>query len=170
MNFSLHIRFLLIFTLGLSFLNEGCQAEEELSNAIFENCCQEEFPNRTRLSYIVGSGLGYSMGYSSLDLFLSASLAGDKVPFLDFRNHIFNNGNYALNTAIGFRDLIECRNLLWGVNVAYDYYKNKRHSYNQVGTGFEIIGQRWDFHFNAYMPVGDKEKISTVLTMIFLMD
>lgn len=140
------IRSFLMLILGLAFLQERVQAEEQ----------------KVKLSHIEGSGLGYSIGYSSLALFLSNSFDNQNLtPFLDLRGHVFNNGKFAANAGLGLRYFNCCVEQIWGVNVVYDYLQHLQHyphrSYHQVGAGIEVIGDRWDFHMNAYVPVGHKK-------------
>lgn len=115
----------------------------------------EALPERIGLSHTEGSGLGYSIGYSSLDLFLSQPLFNQTVvPFIDLRGHLFNNGKYAANAGFGLR-FLSCRDQVFGANVFYDYLENKRHIYHQVGFGLEMLAGCWDVTLNGYFPVGD---------------
>lgn len=164
-NFS-HIRSLLMLLLGLAFVQEKSYGEEyseecstEMIGYMDENSILEQ---RISLRHTEGSGLGYAIGYTSLDLFLSQSFDNQSLlPFLDLRGHVFNNGKFAGNAGLGFRYFSPCFEQIWGVNVTYDYLQHLQHyprqSYHQVGGGLEIIGERWDFHLNAYVPVGDKK-------------
>lgn len=159
------IRSLLILILGLAFVQERSYGEEcfeEIIDCLDENEFNEFFGQRISLRHAEGSGLGYAIGYTSLDLFLSKSFDGQSfVPFLDLRGHIFNNGKYAANAALGFRYFNCCLKQIWGINVAYDYLQHLQQyphrSYHQIGGGLEIIGEMWDFHLNAYVPVGHKK-------------
>lgn len=115
-------------------------------------------PEHISVSHTEGRGLGYSIGYSSLDLFLSQPFS-DKtfVPFLDLRGHIFNNGKYAANAGLGFRYISDCFAQVWGINAFYDYLQTQRRIYNQVGMGLEVLGKHWDVRVNGYLPVGHKK-------------
>lgn len=157
------MRSLWILILGFTCIRENaCGAEsftDEVRCSVNENALHEQ---RIDLSHKEGSGLGYSIGYTSLDLFLSKSFQNQKfVPFLDLRGHVFNNGKLAANSAIGFRYFNCCSNQIWGINFTYDYLQHLQHypnrSYHQVGGGLEFIGKKWDFHLNAYVPVGHKK-------------
>lgn len=109
------------------------------------------------LSYTAGSGLGYSIGYTSLDLFLSQPFACQTcVSFFDLRGHIFNNGRCASNVGIGLRSLTNCvcSSTILGINVFYDFLNTKRGTYNQIGVGLEALGHEWDLLANAYLPIG----------------
>ncbi len=110
-------------------------------------------------SHTEGKGLGYSKGYSSLDLFLSQPFSNRTlVPFLDLRGHIFNDSKYAANAGLGFRILSKCKKQVWGINAMYDYLQTSQRPYNQVGGGLEVLGEKWDVRINTYIPVGGKKK------------
>ncbi len=112
---------------------------------------------RVEARHIEANGVGYNQGYSTLEGFftLPYTLDGSWVPFLDIRSHIFNDGNPAVNGGVGIRHLTDAR--IWGLNTYYDYRKTHRSHYNQVGFGFESLGDIWDYRLNAYVPVGKKE-------------
>lgn len=160
---SVLIRYFLMLILGLPFFQDKSFGEECPTEEII-GCTNEKgyLEQYISLRHVEGSGLGYAIGYSSLDLFLSKSLNNRRfVPFLDLRGHIFNNGKYAGNAGLGLRYL-NCRlEQIWGVYLGYDYLQHIQRyphpSYHQVGGGLEIIGKKWDFHLNAYVPVGDKK-------------
>jgi hypothetical protein len=132
-------RVFLILALGASLFTERCLGEA------------------LSLKHTEGTGLGYSIGYSSLNLFLSKTCE-QVTPFIDVRGHVFNNGKPAANAGLGVRYYSSCYKQIWGINVFYDYLRNTRHVYNQVGAGLEAMGEKWDFRCNAYVPVGSKRK------------
>lgn len=111
------------------------------------------------LSHTEGKGIGYSTGYSSLNLFLAIPFTNQNlVSFVDVRGHVFNNGMHAANAGLGIRYVSDCCKQIWGLNLFYDYFKNTRQSYNQIGFGFEVLAEKWDFALNAYLPVGHTKK------------
>lgn len=119
-------------------------------------CCQEG-PRSERISirHIEAKGIGYHHGYSSLELFLTPLTTYCKfMPFIDARGHIFNNGKFAANAGAGLRFLPECVNQVFGFNAFYDYRNTRRQHYNQVSAGLEVLGERWDYRINGYLPVG----------------
>ncbi len=121
--------------------------------------CNEMSPptQRVEAKHIESKGVGYQKGYTSIEGFFTIpyTLDGDWVPFLDLRGHIFNDGKMAANAGLGIRYL--CGNRAWGLNSYYDYRNTHRYHYNQVGFGFESLGEIWDCRLNAYLPVGKKE-------------
>lgn len=114
------------------------------------------FPEQITLSHTEGKGLGYTQGYTSLDLFLSQPLECGIVPFIDLRGHIFNNGKTASNSGLGIRWLDAYFDEVWGINAFYDTLQGKYRSYHQVGLGFEALGRNWDVRVNGYLPVKHK--------------
>lgn len=106
------------------------------------------------LSHTEGKGLGYSEGYSSLDLFLAKPSCFDPMtPFVDLRGHVFNNGKWATNSGVGLRWLTPCQQI-WGINAFYDSFQSDRRYYHQLGIGGEVLTETWEFHLNGYLPVG----------------
>ncbi len=108
---------------------------------------------RASARYIAGGGIGYSQGYTTLDAFCAPRPNPRNVmPFVDLRGHIFNNGRCATNVGLGLRKIAGCR--VYGVNTYYDFRNTKRINYNQIGVGFETLGNLWDFRLNGYVPLG----------------
>ncbi len=144
----------------LCFVYRSCGAEENSTpEPAAHSPIKNPAPEHISVGHIKGKGLGYSKGYSSLDLFLSQPFSQEQlVPLLDLRGHIFNDGKYAANGGLGFRYLSERFKQVWGINVMYDYLQTSRHPYNQVGGGVEALGKKWNARINLYVPVGKKEQ------------
>lgn len=109
--------------------------------------------SRTTLRHIEGGGIGYKNGYTTLEAFLASdpNLYNTTV-FLDFRSHVFNSGRWAANAGIGIRSVWQ--NRVYGVNAYYDYRNGERFDSNQLGAGFESLGELFDFRINGYLPFG----------------
>lgn len=117
-------------------------------------CCSREH-NRTSIRHIEGGGIGYNHGYTTLEGFFAPNPEQmDLIPFLDVRGHIFDNGEWAANTGLGLRRVVD--NRIYGLNIYYDYRETKRSNFNQIGLGAESLGTCWDFRLNGYLPVGRK--------------
>jgi hypothetical protein len=89
----------------------------------------------------------------------------DIQPFVDVRNHIFNNGEYALNLGIGARFCDFWLGGAFGLNLYYDFLHWDHHDYHQVGFGVEFLDIdlccfSFDFRLNTYFPVGDHSHCS----------
>ena len=114
-------------------------------------------PELIGASHTEGKGLGYTRGYTSLDLFLSQPFCRyGLVPFLDLRGHMLNDANYAANAGLGLRWLNRWGQV-WGANWFYDYFETPRRPYNQVAMGLEVLSTNWAVYLNGYLPVGHKK-------------
>lgn len=114
-------------------------------------------PYQVKIRHIEPDGIGFTKGYSSLDLSLSCPSCDDHlVSFLDLRGHVFNDGKFAVNTGLALRWLPECSCRVWGINLFYDYRQTHKRPYNQISMGLEALGERWDFRVDGYLPVGAK--------------
>ncbi len=85
-------------------------------------------------------------------------------PFLDLRGHVFNNGESAANAGIGLRIAPSTIDVLFGANVYYDYrFIRSGASFNQMGCGVELLGNRLDFRLNGYIPINTHKTLHTDL-------
>lgn len=111
--------------------------------------------SRASIRHIEGGGIGYSQGYTTLDVFSATEPElFSATSFLDLRGHLFDNGKWAANAGFGTRKIFGCRS--YGVNGFYDYRSTRRANYSQVGVGLETLGTTWDVRLNGYLPVGHK--------------
>lgn len=130
-----------------------------------EECCYEdscfslEEARRDRISarHLEGTGVGFTRGYTSLDLFLSHCFCDNLYPFLDLSGHYFNNQKWAANGGLGLRYLMDNCPSIFGFNVFYDYYKPRRHQYHQIGGGIEWLTPCWSVNINGYFPVSQRK-------------
>ncbi len=117
------------------------------------SCGVSPRPYQAGMRHIEGKGIGYTKGYTSLNLFLAPSILRNPiVPFLDGRIHVFNNGRLATNLGAGLRFITP--SFVYGLNAYYDYRATSRQNYNQISLGWEALGKVWDFRLNGYFPVG----------------
>lgn len=107
-------------------------------------------PQRVNLRHIEWKGLGYDTGYTTLEAFYALE---DRcyTPFFDARIHVLDDGRFASNLGLGARTMWGCRS--YGLNLYYDYRLTRKRSYNQIGIGFESLGEMWEFRANGYLPV-----------------
>jgi len=114
-------------------------------------------PKRVDLSHIEGKGIGYSVGYTRLDLLLAPDYKAEGLlPMIDLNGLRFNDNTYAANVGLVGRYLTNSLCEILGGNIYYDYRQGVRGDYHQLGVGLEVIGKRWDFRANAYVPFGVK--------------
>lgn len=106
---------------------------------------------RIGIRHIEGGGIGYNKGYTTFEGFIAPDPESWKaMPFLDLRGHVFDNGKIAVNAGGGVRAI--ARDRAYGLNVFYDFRNTDRIHYNQMGVGMEILGKRFDFRTNGYLP------------------
>ena len=125
-----------------------------------DTCCVElpvELPPPflLRLRHLEGTGVGFSTGYSTVQL-LTTPLDCWLEDFylLDLRAHLFNDGKWAANGGVAYRYFTETAKA-FGVNGFYDYRRSTHQdSYSQVGAGLEYMGGAFDFRINGYLPIG----------------
>ncbi len=102
------------------------------------------------------NGVGYDNGYSTGAVFLAPVWRHEFLPFIDFRAHIFNNGQWAFNTGVGVRAEATDEWILGG-NLFYDYRGGKKFSPQQIGGGLEALGEHFDIRLNGYGPIADTD-------------
>lgn len=126
-------------------------------SSVTPSCQSYTSSQRAYVKHIESKGIGYNEGYTTLGAFLTpAHYLGSTLPFLDLRAHVFNNGRFASNVGIGARYLSDTP-IIYGGQFFYDFRRTHRQSYNQIGIGFEVLGNRWETRLNGYLPVGDKK-------------
>lgn len=135
------------------------EQEDDSDTEAQEECKQKELIDglrsiRMTLRYTSPRGIGYNPGYTTIEGFFAPPywMGGSWIPFLDVRNHIFDNGKFAANVGAGLRYLSLGR--IWGGNAYYDYRNAGRFHCNQIAIGFETLGEDWDVRVNGYFPVG----------------
>jgi hypothetical protein len=136
-------------------------AEEEPEEP--ENECPKNPSSfRVTLKHREANGIGYSEGYSSLDVFFTFSSIKNLRPFFDIRAHIFNDGKPAANVGFGLRYLPKLINAVVGFNTFFDFKQGNHGTFEQLGAGIEILGTKWDFHVNGYIPIINSDDIYRV--------
>ena len=95
------------------FSSEADENDKKKSRA--EDCGSGPKSMRITARHIEGRGVGYTQGYSTLEMFLAPPASVDKsfLPFLDLRGHIFNKGKPAANAGFGLRFI---GNHIFGIN------------------------------------------------------
>ena len=109
--------------------------------------------------HVSPEGVGYSHGYTTMEqLLFPLRLRCNLWPFLDFRMHIFDNGELAANAGLGFRYLPPEARIAFGLNAYYDFRETShRTRFSQAGLGFEMLSGCWDFRINGYLPIEEKK-------------
>jgi len=81
--------------------------------------------------------------------------------YTDIRAHLSDEGNFFGNFGVGRRMYLNQFNTVVGTSVWYDLDLDRPevfgHTLHQVGLSFELLGDRWDYRFNGYIPVGSSD-------------
>lgn len=126
----------------------------ESSNPSIQECTSAYHNMNVGLRHQEARGVGYKKGYTTLEFFGASDYFGNYfLPFLDLRGHVFNDGRLAGNVGIGARSLISSINHFIGGYVYYDVRNAHRLTVNQIGPGFEVLGNRMEYRINGYFPV-----------------
>jgi hypothetical protein len=139
-----------LYTLSIVFTTLLSASEPEIVDESSPN------PFNMSFSHNDGRGIGYSEGYTSVDLLYTPSFQAEKNMqyFLDARAHMFNDGKSAANVGLGARYLDYKKQKVYGANLFYDYRQVHHDGFQQMGLGIEVLGKRWDFRMNGYIPFG----------------
>lgn len=132
--------------------------DEELECTQSNPCCNLCCEDWIYLEHTEGRWLDNNQGYTSLGIFLPLPVLGSKfLPFVDLREHLFNNGKTAGNFGAGLRFIDYETSTAFGVNAFFDYRKASwNHYFYQLGLGFEVLTPCYDFRVNTYLPIGEK--------------
>lgn len=148
------------------FDNEDCVAEADTSENSCRSCLNKSneccevwgYPFRLYIDHVEGRWLDNSEGYTSFGSFLALQELDvkcyDVFPFLDVREHVFNNGRTAANLGGGFRFIDRKNYKVFGINAFYDYREKHHKRYSQLGIGLEMLSYCWDLRLNGYFPMG----------------
>ncbi|MCP2731703.1 right-handed parallel beta-helix repeat-containing protein [Limnofasciculus baicalensis] len=107
-------------------------------------------------------GAGYEEGFTSFEGFLPLfQTPGKNLTFVEGRLLLQNNGDLGGNVVLGQRFFDESSHRVYGGYIAYDNRDTSKNSFNQLGVGFETLGENWDFRINGYLPIGDNRQLSS---------
>jgi len=106
------------------------------------------------IQYTTGPGYGYRDGFSTLLGFIPILQSDVGILFGDLRGTLNNDALLSSNVGAGYRYYNPDRDRIWGANVFWDYRNGDHHDFNQVGFGFESLGQFWDARCNVYLVAG----------------
>lgn len=100
-------------------------------------------------------GAGYEQGFTSFEAFLPLSQTpGKNITFLEGRLLLQNNAKLGANIVLGQRFFGASTHRVYGGYIAFDERDTDKNSFNQLGLGFETLGEDWDFRINGYIPIG----------------
>jgi trimeric autotransporter adhesin len=125
------------------------------STAMAQTSTAPTFTPRLGVRYTT-EGSGYE-SFSSFEGFLPVfQTPGNSLTFLQGKVLLDNDSNVATNILLGHRIFSPEGNRVVGGYIAYSTRDTGKSNFNQLGLGFETLGN-WDFRFNAYLPLGTSE-------------
>ena len=80
---------------------------------------------------------------------------GGDLTFLEGRVLLDNDANLGSNAIIGHRAYNKQDNRVYGGYIGYDTRDTGHKFFQQIGLGFESLGETWDIRTNFYIPIGD---------------
>ncbi|NJN85323.1 MAG: DUF1565 domain-containing protein [Leptolyngbyaceae cyanobacterium SL_7_1] len=84
---------------------------------------------------------------------------GRSITFFQPRLLLDNGGNLGGSAVLGHRFYHRESDRIFGGYVAYDHRQTDESNFSRVGLGLESLGERWDFFFHAYIPIGDTRQL-----------
>ena len=128
---------------------------DENADRVF-NSYNDYFSTRFDLRHDTGPGVGYRKSFTTFGAFVPLYQMGPQIILMDARAFVSNTGEGGGNLGFGYRFFDESTNRIWGINSFYDYRDTGNNSFHQWGLGFESLGDRLDFRFNADLPGGNR--------------
>jgi len=80
---------------------------------------------------------------------------GGDLTFLEGRILLDNDANLGSNALLGHRAYNKKDNRIYGGYLSYDTRNTEHRFFQQIGLGFESLGDIWDIRTNFYIPIGD---------------
>lgn len=82
---------------------------------------------------------------------------GQSLSFLEGRLLIDDRGNPGGNVLIGYRQYSESLNRTLGAHLGFDIRNTDNHTFQQLGLGFESLGEDVDLYLNGFWPIGNTQ-------------
>jgi hypothetical protein len=138
--------------------------DPQVDYCIYEDCCDPSLFSQLvfipSIEYRGGDGRGYCEGYETLGAFFALYNPECKTfPFLDLRAHRVGEGRAAGNVGLGVRTYLCDFFEIAGANIYYDVRRLNHHTFNQLGLGFELLGNCFDVRANGYFPLGKRKSL-----------
>jgi len=113
-------------------------------------------------NFTTGPGVGYSSSFGSIEGFVPLSQTpGSNLTFLEGRLLLSTeDSNLGGNLVLGHRVYNAEANRVLGGYIGFDNRSTGNSSFNQVGVGFESLGESWEVRGNAYVPVGNSRQLT----------
>jgi trimeric autotransporter adhesin len=140
------------------------QAVPQESRSVTTEPAASTFSPRFGLRYTT-EGAGFA-GFTSVEGFVPVfQNPGSNLTFAQGHLLLNNNSTIGGNLVLGRRFYNQMTNRYVGGYLAYDNRNTGKNTFNQLGLGFETVGD-WEFRTNAYLPLGTSRAVSgaTALT------
>ncbi|MEW5859443.1 MAG: inverse autotransporter beta domain-containing protein, partial [Cyanobacteriota bacterium] len=121
----------------------------------------QRFLPRIGAEFTTGSSVGYESSFGSIEGFVPLWQNLDNLTFLEGRLLLSTEDSHtSSNIVLGHRFYSAKDNRILGGYVAFDTRDTGNSNFNQLGAGFESLGENWDVRANAYIPVGDTRQLT----------
>ncbi|MEM9538910.1 MAG: right-handed parallel beta-helix repeat-containing protein [Cyanobacteria bacterium P01_E01_bin.42] len=90
---------------------------------------------------------------------------GESILFLEGRLSWLDYERVGTNLILGHRLFDRSGDRVLGGYISYDSQDTGNHRFNQIGFGFERLGEDWDLRFNGYIPIGEnRQQVGSVVS------
>jgi len=104
------------------------------------------------LNHVEGAGF---TGFTGVDAFYPITQAAEhNIFFAVGRLNMNNTGNLGGGLQGGYRAALG-DSAIWGLYGGVDVRSTTEDTFSQAGFGGELLGEKWDIHLNANVPLGD---------------
>ena len=105
------------------------------------------------------TGPGYEEPFFSLEGFIPLQQSpGNNLTFLEGKLLYSTDSTMGGNLMLGQRFYSSSQDQILGGYIAYDFRDTGNSFFNQIGAGFELLTNKWDFRVNGYLPIGDRRQ------------
>ncbi len=160
------LKYFLVGQFVLAWLPGLALAETSTPSTLTEARTENTSTRATDLRIPARAGAGFSTpgsGYEgtfNVESFIPLlQTPGEEITFLEARFYLDDDAHTGGNLMLGHRFYERDDNRIWGGYLAYDNRQTANNSFHQFGFGLESLGEVWDFHFNAYLPFGDRRQL-----------
>ncbi|MEL6381535.1 MAG: right-handed parallel beta-helix repeat-containing protein [Cyanobacteria bacterium J06626_18] len=84
---------------------------------------------------------------------------GEEIGFLEGRIVFGDDDDFGATLLLDYRGYNEDHNRIRGGYIGFDIRDTGESTFYQLGTGYESLGEEWDFRFNAYLPIWDRNNV-----------